>query len=200
MDSQVEAILNFWFGELGSDTYFPEDKAELWFKGGEAFDQQIQKQFGVDVKNAMYGAYDDWKGEPDSCLALILLLDQFMRNCFRGEAAAFAADGYALELAQHALDKGFDQQLHRVQRVFVYLPFEHSEKQAMQQKSVALFQALADQAPPELDFMMQNYLDYAQQHAKIIERFGRFPHRNEIVGRSSTPEEIEFLQQPNSGF
>ena len=133
---------------------------------------------------------DSMANDPQGCLALIILLDQFSRNMFRGSAQAFAADEKALAHARTAVERGLDQQLPPFQRTFVYLPFEHSESLADQDRSVALFEALGD----------ENTYDYAVRHRDIIVRFGRFPHRNVILGRESTPEELEFLKEPGSSF
>ncbi|WP_445299428.1 MULTISPECIES: DUF924 family protein [unclassified Microcoleus] len=143
---------------------------------------------------AASGQLDSWHDSPENCLALILLLDQFPRNMFRGTPQAFATDSKALATAEYAVNNNFDPELLTVQKLFVYLPFQHSENLENQQKSVELFRQLSGE--PESDSL----IEYAQQHLEIIERFGRFPHRNEILGRETTPEEAEFLRQPGSGF
>jgi len=136
----------------------------------------------------------DWQQTPHSGLALIVLLDQFPRNMFRGDPRAFATDPLAREVATHLIQHNLDQQLLPVERSFVYMPFMHSEVLADQQRSVTLFRQLAQERP------YLNSVSYALKHQEIIERFGRFPHRNAVLGRSSTPEEVEFLQQPGSSF
>jgi uncharacterized protein (DUF924 family) len=192
---RVEAILNFWFGDPSVPGSEYGQQRQVWFKKDPAFDETLQKQFGADYERAAAGELAAWQAEPRPCLALIVLLDQLPRNLFRGNPRSFATDGQALATARYAVQQGFDQALVAVERVFVYLPFEHSETLADQQQSVQLFQALTAQHP-ELD----STYDYALRHRDVIKRFGRFPHRNEILGRESTPEETEFLKQPGSRF
>ncbi len=188
--SRVSEILEFWFGS-GSDADL-EHRQPLWFSKDPAFDQLIRERFLADYEKAAAGALDDWKKEPRGCLALILLLDQFSRNMFRGTPRAFATDPQALALAKEAVANAFDRVLRAIERAFVYLPFEHSENLADQRESVRLFSEAAE-AHPEL----WGFVPYAVQHLEIIERFGRFPHRNAILGRRSTPEELEFLSAPD---
>ncbi len=183
----IEEILNFWFGD-------EDGFRETWFRGGEAFDQEIQSRFGGDYERAAAGELDGWKSSPRGCLALILLLDQFPRNMFRGDTRAFATDPQAREAAKHAIESGFDRSLRPIERIFVYLPFEHSEDLEDQRRSVELFRALGR------DLDSDELLDYAIRHKRVIARFGRFPHRNEVLGRSSTPEEEAFLGGPDAPF
>lgn len=190
--AQVEAILRFWFGEADS-TY--SQQRRLWFSKQPTLDATIRDQFGTIYEQAMAGELADWQDQPLSCLALVVLLDQFSRNMFRDTPQAFAADPEALRLAQQAIERGFDQQLSPLQRIFIYLPFEHSENPDHQAQSVALFQSLGQESPELADVV-----DYAERHHAVIGRFGRFPHRNEILGRATTPEEAEFLNQPGSSF
>ncbi|KKD39947.1 MAG: DUF924 family protein [Limnoraphis robusta] len=190
--SRVEEILAFWFGSPKQSDYGKPRQA--WFQKNSAFDEQIRNHFLADYELAAQGQLDFWKESPDSCLALILLFDQFPRNVFRGQAQAFVTDTKALEMAKYAVSQGFDQAMLPVQRWFIYLPFEHSENLAEQEKSVELMQQLSD------DPDSQSSINYAIRHWEIIKQFGRFPHRNEILGRESTPEEEAFLQQPGSSF
>lgn len=185
-------ILRFWFGEPGS----PEEgkPRKLWFRKDPAFDQQLRQRFLPDYQRAAVGELAAWKTSPDSCLALILLLDQFPRNMFRGTPQMFATDAQALEIARHALSQGFDQTRRSVERWFIYLPFEHSEALADQEQCLELFRQL--EGDPE----SAGAIASAVKHFEILQRFGRFPHRNVILGRPSTPEEAEFLQQPGSSF
>lgn len=185
--SRVEEILGFWFG--GEEGY-----REVWFRKDEAFDREVRDRFAEDYERAAAGELDGWMSSPRGCLALILLLDQFPRNLFRGDPRAFATDEKARAVADHAVSTGLDRGLSPVERMFVYLPFEHSESVEDQRRSVELFLALdAELEAPEV-------LDYAVRHREVIERFGRFPHRNEVLGRASTPEEEEFLKEPGSSF
>lgn len=177
----IDAILDFWFEELT-----PED----WFKADAARDAEITQLFRQVYEQLATGVPQSWLTEPEGYLAAIIVLDQFPRNIFRGTPRAFATDDAALILAKRAIAEGKDMLLPPERRAFVYLPFQHVEDAADQARSVELFTALGN----ELN------LDYAIRHKEIIDRFGRFPHRNEILGRKSTAEEIEFLKQPGSSF
>lgn len=192
---RVEEVLGFWFGD-------PEDAAgeygrqrQVWFKKDPAFDDIIRQRFLRDVEQAMGGALEAWRDQPRPCLALVLLLDQLPRNLFRGDARSFASDRAALAAAYHALDQGYDQQVIPVERVFFYLPLEHSENLADQDRSVALVRSLH-----ATHSGFESALDYALRHREVIQRFGRFPHRNEVLGRETTPAEADFLRQPGSRF
>jgi len=189
-------LLNFWFGFADSPEYGkPQGK---WFTKDAEFDQEMRSRFLSDHQLAATGELDSWKELPLSCLALIILLDQFPRNVFRDTPQAFATDSLALELAQGAIAQGFDQQLLPVQRWFIYLPLEHDENLANQERSVELFARLRQDAIDNPNH--QNTHEYAVRHRNVIAQFGRFPHRNEILGRKNTPAETEFLQQPGSSF
>ena len=186
-------VLEFWFGAPGSAEHGSLRKC--WFEKDPAFDAEIRRRFLALVDEAAAGRLDDWADRPEGLLALIVLLDQFPRNLFRNAPRAFATDAQALALAQQALAQGVDALLMPVARAFIYLPFEHSEDLAMQDRAVALFAALAQHGEA-----FASYLDYAERHRDVIRRFGRFPHRNAILGRASTPEEIAFLARPGAGF
>ncbi len=186
--ARAGAVLEFWFGgQTGA-------RAE-WFRKDDAFDAAIRARFGADVDAALDSGLRDWDADPPGALARMLLLDQFTRNTFRGTPRAFAGDRLALEAARAMVARGDDQALPALRRVFVYLPFEHAEDATAQQQSLRLFEAL-ERADPAL----ASFADYARRHAAVIERFGRFPHRNPILGRASTAEERAYLQQPGSGF
>ena len=187
-----ETVINFWFGKPNEEIYGQPRKC--WFIKEREFDRQVQSRFLETYHQATKGKLISWQQQPLSCLALIIVLDQFPRNMFRNSSQAFATDSQALQLAKYAVNLRFDRQLLPVQRWFVYLPFEHSENLADQQTSVKLFETLQG------DRNTQDTIDYAYRHLKIIERFGRFPHRNKILGRKSTLEEEDFLQQPGSQF
>lgn len=189
---RVEEVLGFWFGRPGEEGY--GEPREAWFTRDPAFDGEIRDRFSDDYERAAAGELVGWRETPGSCLALILLLDQFPRNLFRGDPQSFATDPDALSSAKNAVDQGFDRELLKVQRWFVYLPFEHSEDLEDQRRSVELFRGLGDD--PESQYVTE----YAVRHLEVIERFGRFPHRNEVLGRASTPEEEEFLKEPGSSF
>jgi uncharacterized protein (DUF924 family) len=176
-------VLEFWFGS-GADYGVPQKR---WFEKDPAFDAEVRARF-LEVHEALRRT-GEWLDAPAECLARIVVLDQFPRNMFRGTARAFATDGMALAAARHAIESGYDRDWLRVQKIFAYLPFEHSESLADQERACELMRPLGEEQ-----------YDYALRHKVIIERFGRFPHRNAIVGRESTPAEIEFLKQPGSGF
>ena len=182
--------MSFWFGaenEYGK-------RRKQWFRKDAAFDTEIEVRFRALHEEAARGDLERWKDSVGDCLALIVLLDQFPRNMFRGSARAFASDGLARDAARRALQEGYDQGLLPVERMFVYLPFEHSEDLQDQQRSCRLARTLEEFEETD------DAYDYAERHRAIIARFGRFPHRNEALGRASTPEELEFLRQPGSGF
>jgi uncharacterized protein (DUF924 family) len=190
--NEATALIDFWFGPPRSPTRF--EQRDVWFKVDPAFDAQCRDRFGALRERAAAGDCADWALEAEPCLALILLLDQFPRNLFRGTAKAFATDPQAREAARDALGRGFDRSLPASWRQFIYLPFEHSEDLADQELSVKLAAGLAR------DPAFARTLDYAQRHQVIIARFGRFPHRNAALGRQSTPEEEAFLKEPGSSF
>ena len=185
----ADDVLDAWFrGD-------PSVARAEWFRKDEAFDAAIRDRFGALVEAALQGAHRDWDATPAGALARVLLLDQFTRNIFRGTPRAFAGDGLALEAARSMLQRGDDRALAPLQRVFAYLPYEHAEDATAQRKSVRLFEALEREEPSTTDFA-----EYARRHAAVIERFGRFPHRNAVLGRTSTAEETAFLREPGSSF
>lgn len=181
-------ILDFWFLPPSHPNY-GTDRTE-WFQKDDAFDAQIKNQFENVYQQATAGELLAWTDHKEGTLALILVFDQFSRNMYRGSPDAFATDGKALELANHMQDRGFFSQLTDFQKTFAALPFEHSEQLADQERSVALFKESAS----------DTQIDYAIKHKEIIEKFGRFPHRNAVLGRDSTPSEIAFLKTPGSSF
>jgi uncharacterized protein (DUF924 family) len=190
--SEANTLLDFWFGSPGSaERDRPRD---TWFRTDPVFDETLRRQFLGDHQRAASGAYRAWLGEADSTLALVLLLDQLPRNLFRGSPRAFASDPLARTAARHAVDRDFDRAMAPVRRWFIYLPFQHSEVLADQELSVALTQTLPD------DGDKAEALDYARRHHAVIARFGRFPHRNRVLGRISTPEEKAFLKEQPAGF
>ena len=188
----MNEVLDFWFGGLDSPEFGKVQKK--WFEKDADFDTEVRSGFLPQYELASSSQLQFWQDSPENCLALILLLDQFPRNMFRETPQAFATDSKALAAAEYAVNNNFDSQLLTVQKWFIYLPFEHSENLEHQQKSVELFSNL--QGEPD----SQSVIDYAIRHLEIIERFGRFPHRNQILGRKTTIEETEFLKQPGSGF
>jgi len=185
-------VLDFWFG--AADSPDRGRARACWFRKSGDFDTQIRSGFLRLQERAAAGKLAKWERTPLAALALVVVLDQFPRNMFRGEARAFATDAQALRVARRMVERGFDRLLRPVERWFVYLPFEHAEDMAAQRRSVALFAGLA--ADPD----SAGTIDYARRHFDIIARFGRFPHRNALLGRESTPEETLFLSQPGSSF
>ncbi len=191
-DPRVAEALAFWFGE-------PAERAlgrprEAWFRKDDGFDAAIRVRFGALVDEARAGGLAGWESDDDGALALLVVCDQFPRNLFRGEARAFALDAGALALAKRVVAEGRDARLRPVERAFVYLPFEHSESLEDQREAVRLFGAL--RGDPDAG----GYHEWAVKHLEVIERFGRFPHRNEALGRTSTAQELAFLAQPGSRF
>jgi uncharacterized protein (DUF924 family) len=190
MQTPWRDALEFWFGAPPGDATRGE-----WFRKDPAFDALVRQRFGPEVEDALDGGLRAWDVEPPGALARILLLDQFTRNIFRDSARAFAGDVLALEAARALVARGDDRRLTGVQRWFAYLPFEHAEDLAAQQQSLRLFAALAAEHPALADAQA-----WAVKHHDVIARFGRYPHRNAILGRASTPEELAFLRQPGSSF
>ena len=181
---EATEVLRFWF----------KRDRKAWFEKNPAFDEEIRQCFLPLYELGAAGKLDAWKQAPASCLALVVLLDQFARNMFRGSPKAFAADPQARDAACTILDNAWDKAMTPDERMFAYLPFEHSESMADQERCLALMKEIA--VYPQLDDLPK----WAEAHLVIVRRFGRFPHRNSALGRASTPEEVEFLKQPGSGF
>lgn len=178
-------VLDFWFGD-GEEPHW----RDAWFKRDDSFDAAIRERFGEAVEAAVAGKLGSLAETRDGALALVLMLDQFTRNIHRGTPHAFSGDAQARRVADSAIAKGFDRTLPRLKRLFFYMPFEHSEDLKDQERAVALIDSLGLPEPT----------DYAVRHRDVIARFGRFPHRNAILGRASTPEEEAFLKEPGSSF
>lgn len=186
-------VLDFWFGEPRSARFGKE--WDQWFGGHEAFDAELRTRFGGTLEAARRGDMDDWQSSPLGALAFIVVLDQFSRNIHRGSAEAFAGDARAIAAARRMVDSGADCGLPSAHhRAFVYMPFEHDESLESQEQAVRLFEAL------ERDTGLRGYARYARRHAEIVARFGRFPHRNALLGRPSTDDELSFLLEPGSSF
>lgn len=186
-----QSILDFWFGRPGTAEYGTE--RDFWFRKDPAFDAGIRSRFGVAIESALAGGLEEWSS-PRGSLARILLLDQFTRNAFRDTPRAFAGDARALALAEAAIGRGDDRGLPAVERWFMYMPFEHAESPSAQERAVELFRGLGEETG------LTGQLAWAEKHAEVIRRFGRFPHRNAILGRESTPDETAFLATPGSRF
>ncbi|PLX80290.1 MAG: DUF924 domain-containing protein [Desulfuromonas sp.] len=200
MQPEAENVLDFWFADLGSKGQVTADCSRLWFGKDEAVDRELADRFGHTVEAVGTGDLDAWAATALGRLALVLVCDQLPRNIYRDMPRAFAFDSRALRLAKAGIERGEDLSLGIAQRAFFYLPFEHAEDMAMQDLSVKLFAKLKEDGGDIHEKATASFLDYAEQHRVIIARFGRFPHRNRILGRDSTPEEVDFLRQPGSSF
>lgn len=198
--ARPQDVLAFWFGAHPLDQQVMLQVQKQWFQKNDRFDAQIRERFGATLVAALAGRLDNWADDAEGRLALIVVLDQFTRNTFRGQAASFAGDRQALALALEGVARGDDGRLPPLARPFMYLPLEHSEELAMQERAVQLFDALPAQAEGDVAKSLALNADYAHRHLDVIQRFGRFPHRNAILGRDSTPQERDYLAQPGAGF
>ena len=199
-DPRIGTVLEFWLGAPEPSDASALMRQPLWFTKSDALDADIRSRFGGWVEEARAGRLNHWAETAHGRLALIVLLDQFSRNAWRGQPESFAGNAQALALALQALDNGHWEAVPPLARFFLALPLEHAEDPAMQARSVALFTELAAQATPATQPVLSGALDYAHQHQAVIARFGRFPHRNAVLGRESTAEEKAYLAQPGSGF
>lgn len=193
MTHPSEDILQFWFGPDSSQPAAAQQRMPLWFGSDADLDEDIRRRFAGEVQAALAGERQHWLGSARPCLALILLLDQFPRNLFRGHPEAFSGDSAALAACLQGLEEELDQALTPIERGFFLLPMQHAEDLAHQQRSVELYRQLLEQSPPDWQPLLQGMLDYALEHRDIIQRFGRFPHRNPLLGRPPTLEEEAFL-------
>lgn len=201
MDYQT--VLDFWFGEhsqQSSSADIAQQQSSLWWGKNEAVDKEILQRFEPVLKGLISGQYQHWLDHSRGKLAAILVLDQFSRNMYRNTGSAFCQDALALHWALEMIRQGDDKSLTMIERVFLYMPLEHSEQLNMQKLCLEKFQQLAAEAPQSFNKQALGYIDFAQQHLDIIARFGRFPHRNDILQRPSNAEELAFLQQPGSSF
>jgi uncharacterized protein (DUF924 family) len=190
--SRAGEVLDFWFGREDEPGY--GEFRDEWFRKDPEFDADVTERFADLYEKAAAGDLDGWRDDARSCLALVIVLDQFPRNMFRGDGRTHATDEKALEASKYAVEHALDRELPAFQRMFLYMPFMHSENVEDQRRSVELFARLADEpGAPDVT-------SYAVGHREIVERFGRFPHRNEILGRQTTPEEAEFLKTEGSSF
>lgn len=200
MSAPWQPLLDWWFGPGVTAAEVAASRTALWFAKQDRQDDQAREQFGALVEQALAGQLHDWQREPEGWLATLLLLDQLPRMIFRDTPRAFAGDPLAQPLALRGLTQGWDQQLRPIQRVFVYLVLEHAEDLALQNQVMQLFQVLHEQAATAERELFAGYLDYAERHQRVIARFGRFPHRNQILERTSSAEESAFLLEPGSRF
>lgn len=198
--TSAQDILAFWFGPDSDAATIATRQAALWWGKSAETDTLIRERYAAVREQALAGSHDHWLSDPHGRLALIILVDQFSRNLFRNDPRAFAHDAQALTWCKQGLQRGDDQALAPIERVFFYLPLEHSESLADQAASVALFEQLAAQAAAPEQTAFGNFADFAHRHQAVIQRFGRFPHRNATLGRASSDAETAFLREPNSSF
>jgi uncharacterized protein (DUF924 family) len=199
-DRDPEEVLRFWFGELDAAGLADEAHMRRWFTKDAAFDAEIQRRFGELHAEIATGGHADWLASPRGRLATVIVLDQFSRNMFRDTERMFAFDDRAFAIARDGVERGDDRTLRCDERSFLYMPFMHREEIAAQDRSVALFSDWLAAFEGEGRARVENGLRFAQMHRDIVARFGRFPHRNRLLGRETTGEEAEFLKQPNSSF
>lgn len=192
-DEDIATILAFWFGNTVRDASQIPGRMSLWFSSNKATDNEIALRFASSVEQARSGALDSWRQKPDGRLATVLLLDQFPRNLYRGKPGAFASDAAALEICQQSIVDKTLLALAPIEQVFVLMPLQHAECRDLQRRSVEEFSKLGVRVQPSERHYFEGFIKYAQLHKKIIDRFGRFPHRNAILGRTSTQEESAYL-------
>ena len=200
MEAIAEEVLEFWFGDDLDSPRAIAGRGALWFGSDPKFDEEIRRRFGSLPERAAESEFDAWTNQPRSALALVLSLDQFPRNLFRGSAQAFLYDTRACSIALASIESGFDQMLHPIETLFLYLPLEHAENLDPQNRCVALMEKLASRAPTQLSQAFAGFSDYARRHRDIIQRFGRFPYRNKALGRTSSPEEVAYLAAGGETF
>lgn len=197
----IDTVLEFWFGSPGSAQQINDRQSKLWWSKNETVDREIVARFSSLTESIFsQGSNHDWRHSPDGCLASIICLDQFPRNMYRGTPLSFSYDAAALSLAKSTIASTLDLELTPIQRLFVYLPFEHSEEIEDQNASLRLFRGLIDVVDPSERKMFEGFCDFAERHHRIIEQFGRFPHRNQTLGRESSEAEEQFLTLPGSSF
>lgn len=191
--ADAAAVLEFWLADGTTLDWPSQDLGKVWFGNDKALDESIREKFGALVDEALDGGLTTWENEPLQRLALIILLDQFTRNLFRGKARAFAGDARTQELTMDAVQRGWDHAMTCAERVFLYMPLMHAENLALQQECVIRFAQLHDEAPQAVKKNIQGSLEFAEKHRDIVAAFGRFPYRNAALGRTDTAQETEFL-------
>ena len=196
----AEDILAFWFADAEDDPSKAEQRSAFWFKSQRETDELIKQRFAPAVRDAGRGLFSDWESQPRSRLALIILLDQFPRNIYRGTPAAFQYDTQALDLTRRGIAAGHLWTLATVEQAFMLMPFQHVEDLAAQREGMMLFERMLERAAPEWRSFAEGIVKYARMHLELVERFGRFPHRNAILGRASTPAEEEYLRSHSESF
>lgn len=191
LPAEAQAVLEFWFGPLDERGLPSPERTKRWFESDPGLDAEIRRCFGDMLERA--GQLDGWRSSARGTLALVILLDQFSRNIHRGDARAFERDALARSITMDAVDRGLDHELLPIERVFLYMPLEHAEDPEAQERSVRCFHALAEEVPEGLAARFRYFASFADSHRDVIARFGRFPHRNAVLGRASTTEETEYL-------
>lgn len=197
---RIERVLGLWFAERDYDAPRIDARLDFWFGGSDELDETLKNGFARDIEQASHGKLMHWAAEARGRLALIVILDQFRRNVFRGTANAFVCDRLALKLCVEGIVGHHDRELEPIERVFFYMPMQHAESLRVQEKSVMVFEALAKAVSPTMRETFETFAQFAELHRDIVERFGRFPHRNAALGRENTPEEREFLEDEGTSF
>mgnify|MGYP000152492289 FL=1 len=200
MDPVANEVLSFWFRGIQDLNSIEESRVYVWFKSDSEFDQEIKAKFADKIEKAANGEFNHWKETPKGTLALVVLLDQFPRNVYRGEPESFKYDTAALEVCLEAIQKQIDQRLFPIERMFLYLPLEHSESLEMQNLMIEKCLEVKEATPTTITNVAQMWLDYAYRHKAVIERFGRFPARNSVLSRETSQEEGLFLSERPLGF
>ncbi|MBI1211852.1 MAG: DUF924 family protein [Alphaproteobacteria bacterium] len=195
-----EDVLDFWFGKLDALGCADAAHAERWWKKNPDFDEELRRRFGALHEAVAKGSHDAWLETPRGRLAYVIVLDQFSRNMFRDTPRMYACDGLALTAARDGVGASIDRILAHDERLFLYMPFEHSEDLADQERCIELFAGMCEGLSGDRLKRAQDNVRFAERHRDIVKRFGRFPHRNRILGRATTAEEAEFLTQPGSSF
>jgi len=199
-DPSVTSIIDFWIGPLAESGLASREKSDLWFARSPSFDKAVRREFSGVYQDVVAGRHDDWQQTPRGALALVLVLDQFSRNMFRDTDQMYATDAQAARISKRAIAAGLDRQLVGSERVFIYMPLMHSEDLGDQEECVRLFEAFLQESEGPLARALARSLEFAKAHRDIIEAWGRFPHRNHLLGRPSTTAELEFLETPGSSF
>jgi len=198
--SDIQRVLDFWFSDSELDSPQLDSRMDRWFGASDALDDRIRREFGTLLENATTGQLDDWTETPKGRLALIILLDQFCRNVYRGTAQAFTHDKKALKIAIEGTMAGDHKQLNAVERMFFFMPLQHAESLKIQEKSVSIFNALAETVPGTLHETFLTAAQFAELHRDIVAEFGRFPHRNAVLGRKNSSAETAYLAGDTPSF
>ncbi len=199
-DITAQEVITFWFENATTDPDIALARGKFWYGSNPALDQQITDRFQSVHDKAAAGLLSTWENDPAGALALVIILDQFSRNIYRGTARAFAADSLAREIAVRAIDTGADKSQHLLYRIFLYHPLHHAENLRDQDLVVQLYRELKTGAPPEWQNLVDGFLEFALEHREVVARFGRFPHRNKLLGRPGTAEEILYLEAGASSY